>query len=79
MNKSRRQALLMTALSLIYATYQLQKPADQLTGYHLFLGHSIPIVATIFALNEKKAGLKWTLVAINLILLAIMVYVFWMS
>src|SRR5699024_5404502 len=73
MNKIRQNALMMLALTFIYAGLQVARPAADLAWTNISLSIIIPIIAMIFAFNEKDNKWRWSLVTIEVILLIIMI------
>lgn len=72
MTKERRQALLMTALSLFFSAKQLMTQPQDLTHWSLLISLLIPIVGLIFALNDKTPRWRWGLALCNLLLFLFM-------
>lgn len=72
MTKERRQALLMTALSLFFSAKQLMADPQSLNHWNLILSLLIPIVGIIFSLNDQAARWCWGLALSNLFLFLFM-------
>jgi hypothetical protein len=73
MNKIRQNALMMLALTLMYAGLQIARPAADIAWTNVTLSILIPIIAMIFAFNEKDNKWRWSLIVIETILLIIMI------
>ncbi|OYQ66927.1 TraX protein [Aerococcus sp. 1KP-2016] len=73
MNRIRRNALMMLALTFIYAGLQVGRPAAEIAWTNVTLSILIPIVAIIFAFNEKDSRWRWTLISLEVILLIVMI------
>ncbi|MFV8252888.1 TraX protein [Aerococcus viridans] len=73
MNKIRQNALMMLALTFIYTGLQVARPAADLAWTNISLSIIIPIIAMIFAFNEKDNKWRWSFVTIEVILLIIMI------
>jgi|GEM_PF-5125263 len=64
-----RQAVMMTALSLIYVTYATSLP--QTSPWQHILIIVIPVIGSIFSFIVPKASVKYGLIALNLIALIV--------
>ncbi|MGY0837002.1 TraX protein [Aerococcus urinaeequi] len=73
MNKIRQNALMMLALTFIYAGLQIARPATELAWTNITLSIIIPIIAMIFAFNEKDNKWRWSLITIETILFIVMI------
>lgn len=74
MNKRRRNAVMITALSLLFGSLQLAKSIEQLTIYSLILSLIIPVIGVIFALNETDKKWRWSLIILNIIVFIMMAF-----
>lgn len=75
MTKERRNALMTLAIALIFSAIQLSRSPQDITTYRKVLSLALPFVAIIFALSEKNALLRWSLVVIETLLFFIMLFI----
>lgn len=73
MIKTKQNALMMLALTLIYTGLQIARPVTDMSWTNIALSILIPIIAIIFAFNIKENRWRWSLVTIETILLIIMI------
>lgn len=73
MIKTKQNALMMLALTLIYTGLQIARPATDMSWTNISLSILIPIVAIIFAFNITENRWRWSLVTVETLLLIIMI------
>ncbi|MDO4670523.1 MAG: TraX protein [Aerococcus sp.] len=72
MSKPHRQALLMLALSFIYAAVEFIRGAETISPVNTTISILVPIIAIAFALNIKDSKWRWPLIIGDLFILIIM-------
>ncbi|AMB99813.1 hypothetical protein AWM75_07475 [Aerococcus urinaehominis] len=72
MDKKKRNALMMTALSLIYAGLQLGRTPQELSLVNQTISLLIPLVGLVFALNLFDKKWRWSIFAGNLVIFLLM-------